>query len=214
VVGLQELQPNQVGPLAQTAGGLQVFPGTSGPERRDSENSIAWNPDRWQLVSSRLVKIPYFGGRPRNMPLVRLRHKTTGAQVFFLNVHNPANTSRFGDNARWRAQAVDLEVRLVKQLRARTKLPVVVTGDMNDRATYFCSFAPRSGMRASNGGTVAAGQCTPPEGAGIDWILASRDVSFLDHLTYRGRPVTQTSDHPLVLSRLRVDARRAGAHRR
>ncbi len=207
VVGLQELQGDQVAPLAAAAGGMEVYPGLRGPSRRDSENSIAWLPGKWQLVKAELVRIPYFGGRPRNMPVVRLKHRESGFQAWFMNFHNPATTPRWGNNSGHRARAVAIEAGLVRAKRAESKIPVFITGDMNDRAAYFCSFAGQSGMRSSNGGTIDASGCRPPARPLVDWIMATPDVEFLSHHVDRGSTVDRTSDHPLVLSRVRVDVK-------
>ena len=61
----------------------------------DTENSIAWRRDRFELVGADTVAIPYFNGRIRQMPVVRLRDRATSQDSIFINVHNPANTRRF-----------------------------------------------------------------------------------------------------------------------
>ena len=197
VVGLQEFQRPQATAFARLAGSTFAVwhPG------RDTENAIAWRRDRWQLVAARSIGIPYFNGRIRQMPVVRLRDRASGDDVTFVNVHNPADTRRFRGQARWRHAAVTRQIALVRRLSAGGS-PVVMTGDLNDRRGAFCRLNAAGGLRSSNGGTGTP--CRPAPQAGIDWILGSRSIQFSDHTRDRGALVRATTDHPVVLARARV----------
>jgi endonuclease/exonuclease/phosphatase (EEP) superfamily protein YafD len=142
------------------------------------------------------------------MPVVLLRDRETGRQAYFVNVHNPADTRRFPHQSRWRTAGVAREVALVRRLQQSGRGPVFLTGDLNDRRQAFCRLAGDASMHASNGGSTAGG-CTPPTGAGIDWILATGDADFSDHTLDRSSLVTATSDHPFVVTRARVHERSA-----
>lgn len=195
VVGLQEFQRPQYDAFRARAGDTyDVW-----SPRGDTENAIAWRRDRWDLVSTGSLSIPYFDGRPRRMPVLRLRDRSTGQQAFFVNVHNPADTRQFRRQARWRDLAGAREAALVRRLTARTALPVFLTGDLNDRRTAFCRLA----MSASNGGAAGA-TCSPPQRAGIDWILSAGGADFSDHTVDDSRAVDAVSDHPFVVTRARI----------
>lgn len=193
VAGLQELERPQYAAFRRAAPGWGVFPGVR-PTRRYLANSVVWDRGTWRLVAGRTIDIPYFHGRAKPMPYVLLRHRATGRRVWFANFHNPADVR--GPAARWRRVAVGRETALANRLSARG-LPVVVTGDMNDRATFFCPVVARTRLHASSGGS-RTGRCRPPSGAGIDWILGSPQVGFTHHRAVRGGLVAQTTDHPFV----------------
>ena len=147
------------------------------------------------------MAIPYFNGHIRQMPVIRLRDRASGNDVTFVNVHNPADTRRFGDQARWRNAAVTREIALVRSLSAGGA-PVVMTGDLNDRRGAFCRLSTTAGLSSSDGGTGAP--CRPAARAGIDWILGSSSIQFSDHTRDRGPLVRATTDHPVLLTQARV----------
>jgi endonuclease/exonuclease/phosphatase family metal-dependent hydrolase len=200
VAGLQELQRPQRRAFRLEA--ATTFTAWSPPG--DTENSIAWRRDRWDVVSTGAVPIPYFDGHPRRMPVVRLRDRSTGRDSFFVNVHNPADTRRYPHQSRWREAAVAREIALVHRLSASTGVPVFLTGDLNDRRQVFCRLTDLGAMTASNGGH-SAGKCHPPRTAGIDWIFAAGNAEFSDHTVDRSPIVRATSDHPFVVTRARVE---------
>lgn len=87
----------------------------------------------------------------------------------------------------------------------RTGLPVLVVGDMNDRARFFCRYTSAvPQMHASDGGSVSSSGCRPPRRMGIDWIFGSARVGFRDHASWYGPLVRRATDHPIVLSRARL----------
>lgn len=191
VAGLQEFEPPQLRAFGRAAGGRwSVYPGGSRGARATA-NSIAWRTDTWSLVQHHTLTIPYFHGMPWPMPYVKLRHAGTGAQIWFLNVHNPANTPRWGNNARWRRVAVQRELQLVRRLSADA--PVVMTGDFNERAQVLCQVQRSGLMRLAGGG---AG-CAPPRGSSVDWIFGTDRVDLSQAAwKWTGR----ISDHPMALA--------------
>jgi hypothetical protein len=128
------------------------------------------------------------------MTYVLLRHLGTGQKVWFANFHNPASVR--GPAEKWRRVATAKETALANQLTA-TGLPVIFTGDMNDKVQFFCPFTINSEMHASNGGSTGS-PCQPPGNMGIDWIFGSSEISFANHNRVRSGLVARTTDHPFV----------------
>lgn len=198
VIGLQELQRPQAHAFRAVAGGTYELHSPPG----DTENSIAWRRSRWEFVAADTVAIPYFNGRIRHMPVVRLRDRSTNQDSMFINVHNPADTSRFPRQERYRRVAVERERALIEELRTRYQLPVYLTGDLNDRRSAFCDLTEGSLMVAAAGGRNQS-SCQPPESAGIDWVLGTAGVQFTDHRVIRDSSVRVTSDHPFVFAHVK-----------
>lgn len=205
IVGLQELQWDQAAVLANRLPGYGIYPGRSmGP--RNAENSIAWRLDMFDVVDARTLTIPYFRGNPRQMPYVKLRSRANDQELWVLNVHHPASTPRWGNNARWRRVAVRRELDLVRSLRqAEPDVPVLLTGDMNDRAAYFCPVVGSGLLRASNGGSAAGGACRLPAAPQIDWIMGTPDTTWSGYVVDRSGLVRWTSDHPMVRAVLTLE---------
>jgi len=194
VVGFQEFQGPQFRVFESIAGAaFDVYPGMSqgaGPV----QNSIAWRTDRWQLAESHMVLVPYFFGRMRPMPYVKLRNVATGQHVWFLNVHNPAD--KFGSAQRWRDRATTIEANLVNRLHA-DGTPVILTGDLNDRERAFCSLTSRTTLEAAQGGSSAGG-CRPPAQMAVDWILGSSELEWPTYVKQQQGLVRRTTDHPFI----------------
>lgn len=196
LAGFQEFQWSQVQRfLSVTRGQWALYPGLSrGPLY--SENSVGWRKDTWTAVQQHTIDIPYFGGHPRAMAYVLLQHRKTGHRVWLASFHNPANIG--GDFARFRAQAVDIEVQLARRLGA-DGTPVLFTGDMNDKRAFACPFTAGSGMHSADGTrTNGNGRCVTPRQLNIDWILGSKQVRFSDFRTDYASQQRRLTDHPLV----------------
>jgi endonuclease/exonuclease/phosphatase family metal-dependent hydrolase len=206
IVGLQELQWDQAGVLSARLPGYGIYPGRS-MGAREAENSIMWRLDMFDVVEARTVTIPYFHGRPRQMPYVKLRSRANGKELWVLNVHNPANTRQWGNNARWRRAAIQREIELIRGLRqAEPDVPVVMTGDMNDRAEFFCPMVGTGLLAASNGGAAGNGSCSPPPATQIDWILGTPGLEWSGYVVDRSALVRWSTDHPMVRSVLTLRA--------
>jgi hypothetical protein len=203
VVGMQEFQRPQRVAFASRARGWQMYPTLSMPAR-DGENTVAWRTDTWELVRPATVAIPYFNGRSRQMPYVLLRHKETGVQAYFSTFHNPADTRRFRGQQRFRNAATERQIDLFNRLD-REGVPQFVTGDMNERAEYFCKVTGRAPLVAAAGGSSSGG-CRPPRPMMIDWIFGSAAAEFSNYRVDRGGLVRRTSDHPLVVAEVTIDA--------
>jgi hypothetical protein len=203
VVGFQELQHEQARALLQATGGsYALYPG---PTARDSDNSIGWRTSQFRLVRASTVSIPYFNGHHRNMPVVLLRHRASGVQAWFGNFHNPADTHRFHHQQGWRTRATYREAALANRLAA-TGVPLFITGDMNERADYFCRLtAAAPVMVAARGGSNGGGGCQAGRPRAVDWILGTRGVAFSGYTEDRGPLAHETTDHPVIATRARVE---------
>jgi hypothetical protein len=208
VAGFQEMQAVQYTKFAQLAGSSwALYPGLT-MLKRDSENSIGWRTDKFTLVQATTVKIPYFNGSPRRMPLVLLRDKASGMLAYFANYHNPADTARYHHQAKWRAEANRVQIALQNQIWTRG-IPRFVTGDMNERAPYFCRVARSAPLKAARPNTyIKDGTCYANRPRAVDWILGARKVSFSNYDEDRSHLVDITTDHPVISSTVTVDPAR------
>ncbi len=200
LVGFQEMQRVQVQEFLRLRT-LEwgIYPGLV-LRAEDGENTIAWKRSVWTLVSVDTQTIPYFDGRTREMPILLLQHNASGRQVYVMNVHNPATSRRLGNHDVWRQQAMELEIAAVRALRTATKLPVIVTGDMNSREDVFCQFGQLAKLRAANGvGLANKSGCTPPpRPMPVDWVFGTKDVVFTDYTVMQTPRIERTTDHPVV----------------
>jgi len=190
ILGAQELQADQLRAL-QSRTGMAAYPGFAWGEA-ETDNSILWDSAMFELVSGSQFTINFMG-RPRPQPIVRLRHLATGRELYVVNTHPSAGGGRY---AAERASGQNSLVSVINGLEAQG-LPVLVTGDMNDREAFYCSVMPRTGMVASNGGSYAGGCRPPPSPLPVDWVVGSG-------ATWSGywrdtTPVTQRiSDHYFI----------------
>jgi len=198
LVGFQELQRPQYDRfLARVGDRWAVYTGASW----DTDNSIGWRLDRFELVQGWSVPVPYFDGNTRYMPVVELRSLQTDRHVFVMNTHNPADTR--GDASQWRRQAVRIERGVTRKLSNEQHAPVIMTGDMNGRADFFCPFTKNGVMHSFIGGRhPKGGDCRAPSPMGVDWILGNRHVGFAEPRIDRSALVEATTDHPLVSARI------------
>jgi hypothetical protein len=203
VVGFQELQTDQATKfLSITSGKWALFPGLTSV-KRNSENSIGWRTDRFDLVQATTVNIPYFDGHPRAMPVVLLRHKATGALSYFMNFHNPADTATYRNQGYWRSQATTIEIALSNQL-VGSGIPRFMTGDMNERAPYFCRVTKETPLKAARGGYWRDGVCYANKPRAVDWIFGSQRLAFSNYLEDRSPLAAKTTDHPVIVSDVQV----------
>ena len=206
VAGFQEMQASQLTKLKQiTDGGWSFYPGLQ-LKRNDSENSVGWRTDKFDLLQTTTLRIPYFNGGPRRMPLVLLRDKASGMMFYVTNYHNPAETAKYHHQGGWRAKATGIEIALQKQLYRLGGIPRFVTGDFNERAPFFCRFAKEAPVKAARPNTyVKNGKCHASKPRAVDWILGARKVTFSNYHEFRGHLVDITTDHPVITSDVTVD---------
>lgn len=197
VVGLQEFQLPQYDKWAKKAASqYDVFPGaidTPGFLR----NSIAWRRDKFRLVSTSWLKLPYFHGDVLRMPVVLLQSLQTGQQIYFMNFQNPADVR--GNALKWRLLGQRLQIELVNLLKTSNGLPIVWTGDMNSKQQVFCRVTKQAAMVSASGGFRSDSTCQPPSGMVVDWIFGS-NVQFSNYVQDRSRKVQRTSDHHMLVT--------------
>jgi endonuclease/exonuclease/phosphatase family metal-dependent hydrolase len=186
VAGLQEFQTPQREAFRAAKTGYDMF-GTG-------HNTIVWRTDRFRLVSSDTLKVPYFEGRETEMPVVQLEDRLTGKRAWVVNIHNPADTKDHPDQERHRDEATRRERRLVEQLRT-TGMPVFLVGDFNERE--------EAREQLSAGGLATA---SDPVGgrANIDWVFGSGPVRFTEHHVDDSTRERQVSDHPIVVATAQI----------
>lgn len=193
VVGFQEFEASQLGMFSARAGEYSLYPGLSLGTKSVRFN-IAWRSSMFRLVEAHSLSIPYAGGSRIEMPVVLLESTLTGRRAWFANFHNPADTPNLGNNARWRAEAAGIEIAHLTALHQEEGLPVIATGDYNEREEIFCRFTAGGVFTAAAGGSSGGG-CAPPPSMQVDWIFGSTGVAFDGYaVTHAGN----ASDHALV----------------
>ena len=204
VAGLQEFQAVQYTKfMSITKGAWAAYPGLQ-LKKIDSENSIIWRTAKFDLVNATTVDIPYFDGSPRAMPVVLLRDKASGMLTYFTNFHNPADTAQHHNQGHWRNIATDIETKLQNQLM-RTGIPRIMTGDMNDRAAYFCALSAKAFVAAARPGTYTRhGVCHADSPRAVDWILGAQRMKYSNYVEDRSHLVDITTDHPVIVSSVDV----------
>lgn len=102
----------------------------------------------------------------------------------------------------WRTDRIERNV--TRRLTRQEHAPVFMTGDMNDRAEFFCPFTRNRVMRSFLGGSHPEdGRCQAPA-SGVDWIFANNYVEFGDPRIDRSPLVAATTDHPVVSTHVRL----------
>jgi endonuclease/exonuclease/phosphatase family metal-dependent hydrolase len=205
VAGFQEFQEQQHKRFFEIVGSSwAVYPGNQ-LSRAAMHNSIAWRTASWELVEARSIPIVYADGAWIKMPFVLLRHKDSGRLVWFANFHNAYG--RTAEAQRYRDQARNLQIKLANELW-ESGVPLVLTGDMNERETYFCPMTSLAPMKSAAGGSMDNAPCTPPADMRIDQIFGSRFVQFANYKASESRLIRKTTDHPLVYADVSVPTRR------
>jgi endonuclease/exonuclease/phosphatase family metal-dependent hydrolase len=203
IVGFQELNRVQHDQFMKLTGdSWDMYPGDE-LTNYATHNSIAWRTAEWKLLEANTIPITYFNGTLVPMPYLLMRHVATGRLVWVANFHNPASTRNRAPQLEWRLKAKAAQVALANRLH-QTGVPVIITGDMNERASYHCSMTSLAPMRAANGGSVGTTRCVAPKDTRIDWIFGSSFLKFSSYLAQRTPLVQRTTDHPLVVADVTV----------
>ena len=91
-----------------------------------------------------------------------------------------------------RRKATTLVIKTIKTLK-KDGLPILLTGDFNDRQRVFCQVTAKTPLRAALGGSNN-GSCKPPAARRVDWIFGSGG-SFGKISISQGAQVRRTTDH-------------------
>lgn len=188
ILGAQELQGDQLAGLTSRTG-LTAWPGTAwGAEETD--NSILYDDGRFDYVEGTSFTITFMG-RPRPSPILRLRDTATGREFYVVNTHLSAGGGRY---AAERRSGMATLVSKMNELKA-TGLPVLLTGDMNDREAFYCGVVGPAALSASNGGGPG---CAPPGGQiPVDWVVGS-GITWSGYWRDTSSTSRRISDHIFV----------------
>ena len=187
LIGMQEVQDDQLNVLNARLAGFTVWPsralGNNGVRLQ-----IAFRDSMFELVDTSWFST-VFDHQQRPIPVVLLRNRVTGGMFYYMTIHN----SPLGMTAE-RAAAKRVEIAQINALRA-TGRPVIISGDMNEKAPFFCQVGAATGMVAANGGRASGGCILPPGPVKIDWIMGGGGVSFSGYSLGVGGLVARASDH-------------------
>jgi len=202
VISLQEFQSSQAATFRSVLGDTyDLWPTTN--RGFLGQNSVAWRRSRFEMVTAVLDHYPYFGGRLQPYPRVLLRDRDSGVEFWVTSYHNPF----FKTNVGARHRAVQMQASDARSLLSQDDhAPLIVAGDMNDRAAYFCAYAGAAPMHAAAGGSTQGG-CSVPQLArpyGFDWIMGSPGVEFTNWSYNHSGLAARTSDHPVVWTDAKV----------
>lgn len=185
ILGTQELQEDQL-PVLTARTGMRAWPGFEWGSA-ETDNSILYDPEVFEFVSGDVFHITFMS-RSRPQPILRLRHRATTRELYVINAHPSAGGGKYAGE-RDRGHATIAAV--VNELHA-SGLPVLVTGDMNDRERFYCNVVARTPLTASNGG--GAGCAPPPSPIPVDWVAGS-GVSWSNYRRDTTPVDQKTSDH-------------------
>lgn len=188
ILGTQELQADQLaGMMSRT--GMAAYPGYSWGQM-ETDNSILYDDSVFELVETSQFTITFMS-RPRPQPIIKLRHRATGSELYVVNTHTSPGGGAYLAQRR-NAQATLAAV--VNDLKA-TGLPVLITGDMNDREEFWCQVAPRAGLTAPNGGSWSGGCRPPPSPLPVDWVVGAGPVTWSNYWRDTSSVTRRISDH-------------------
>jgi len=196
VFGAQEFEPSQQGVFASQLPQFATYPGRQLSEF-EGANTIAWDSGRFKALQTETIGIPYFGGKILQMPYVLLQDTGSGQKIWFANFHNPADVR--GNAQRWRNSATAIEADLANRLSS-DGTPVIMTGDFNERAEFFCRLSARAPTMKSASGATGGSSCFVPRGAQVDWVLGSESVGFEQYQMLDGGQIDRITDHPVIVA--------------
>ena len=98
-----------------------------------------------------------------------------------------------------------MEIALQNQL-APTGIPRFLTGDMNERASYFCRVTAEAPLKAARPkSTWINGVCSAGSPRAVDWILSSTETPWSSYIEDRSALVAKTTDHPMIIGDATID---------
>jgi len=196
VVGLQEVQDDQLAVMQSQLGGYTIWPG-QGLGNQGVRLQIAWRDSMFSLVDTGSI-MTTFDNQQRPIPWVLLRHRATLGEFYVIDVHNSPRGQE-GD----RDSATGEQIALINQLRSTGKT-VFLMGDTNEHTEFFCRVAASTGMVGSNGAYYSGGCSTGAGPIKIDWIMGAGEVDFSGHVVDYGSPISSATDHAFVHADVQV----------
>jgi endonuclease/exonuclease/phosphatase family metal-dependent hydrolase len=155
--------------------------------------SVMWRRADWKLVWKSSISIPFEKGY-RPQPVVELEQRSTGARLYWINVHFSP-----GHRQNDRNKAMKILVSTIHKLHS-DGLPILVNGDFNEAAVAFCRITGATKLESATGGSNTGSTCTPPRPMRVDWIFGSKE-HFAHALMDRSPEVARTTDHAVVSAR-------------
>lgn len=200
IMGLQEPNSDQMFHFLKAARGTwDVWPR---PESGDdaSEAALAWRTSVWDAVEKTSM-MNQFISKELPRPIVKLRHRVTGKEIYVINVHNAPWEYQFK-----RDRATNVQIAKINELRA-TGLPVFFVGDMNEKRTLMCKVLSKTDLVSPFGGAYdqASGKCTnPPSRMRVDWIFGSPEATYSNFEYTRPPLLSLVTDHNMALVDVRL----------
>lgn len=200
IMGLQEPNSDQMFHFLKAARGTwDVWPR---PEEGDdaSEAALAWRTSVWEAVEKTSM-MNQFISKELPRPIVKLRHRVTGKEIYVINVHNAPWEYQFK-----RDRATNVQIAKIAELRA-TGLPVFYLGDMNEKRTLLCKVLSKTDLVSPFGGSYdpATGRCSnPPSRMRVDWIFGSPEASYSNFEYTRPPLLSLVTDHNMALVDVRL----------
>ncbi|MBC9734907.1 endonuclease/exonuclease/phosphatase family protein, partial [Nocardioides marmotae] len=188
LVGLQEVQDDQLAVLQARLPGWTIWPGRA-LGNQGVRLQIGWRNDLFELADTGSI-ITTFDHQQRPIPYVLLRERATGGEFWVIDLHNSPR-----DQEADRDAATGAQIALVQRLQA-TGRPVLLMGDTNEKTEFGCRVSAATGMVGSNGATPSA--CVGAGPIKIDKIMGAGGVVFSGHVVDYGAPVRAATDHAFV----------------
>ncbi|MFA6574398.1 MAG: endonuclease/exonuclease/phosphatase family protein [Nocardioides sp.] len=197
LVGMQEVQDDQLAVLKDRRPGYRIWPGQS-LGNQGVRLQIAWRKSMFSLVDTGSITTT-FDHQQRPIPWVRLENRASGGQFYAIDVHNSPR-----DQERARDSATAEQIALINKLRDSGK-PVFILGDTNEHREFVCRVAAKTGMVASNGASHARRCNTGTGPIKVDWVMGTGGrVDFSRHRVDYGDPIRYATDHAFVHARVQV----------
>lgn len=201
LIGLQEVQEDQLRVLRHRLPGYRIWPGQQlggGGVRLQ----IAFRKSKFKMVDHGKI-MTRFDRQTRPVPWVLLKSRATGRKFYSIDIHNSPQGLEGERDAATRE-----EIRLIRRLRHHHK-PVFVLGDMNEKREWFCRVVGRTDVHSANGGHATRRSCDPPDRPlRIDWIMGGRNAHFTGYREFDDARVRRASDHELLRASVRIGPRR------
>lgn len=188
IIGFQEFEPPQAQAFLNATGGAWEIVAGKRRGKSSTADAIAYQPGVWKVDEIRYVSIRY-GGPVIQVPLVRFTSTGDLGSLWVLNTHHPADA--VGGTDAMRDAAVRTESQTLGELQeAEPHTPLLLTGDMNDRARFEQLF-----LSLADGWSTAN-----PSDEQIDWIMGSPAVTFSGTVVDQSTndKAHQYTDHPFV----------------
>lgn len=200
IVGMQELQADQLDAINRATGGrFDFWPGTA-LGGSGIPQSVMWDTSVWKATYEDSITVPFMG-TTRPQPIVRLQNLATGRELYVLNIHNSPKDAQGREGERDKATAI--EIAAIKKLRQEDGIPVFIMGDFNEHAEAFCKITGQTDLEAAQGGSND-GVCHPPSQMRVDWIFGSTDTAFTGFRFDTGPQVRRITDHAVLTAQVSV----------